>query len=236
MKKLYILVTVIILSCKPAFVPCSIRYVTEHVLYEEALYITPLPFGPGMKKKEQLANTDAASFIALIGKDMDTQYPVYTPTYILPAAKNILYTAIEPEVDKAICEGQDPDNLFTTPKYKLRLPDHNGLQVYYMTNDAVNHQGNADELREHCSGYAYNYYGNLVVYNPATKTANTSTIFQSKFSDWPHDRLFFIDKDYTIYIADFTPDDGDEGSPAYHGPSFKVTISGSGQFVINKLK
>lgn len=228
MKKLLFLSVLSLLACKSAE-PLH-KNNTGHV----APAITQLPFGPGMKKKEDLAQADAALFKALIGTGLDSDNPIFTPTYLLPTTTQINYYAIEREVREVICDGQNSKNMFTVPRYKLRLPDYKGFQIYYMTNDAVKPEAESNELREPCD-YVYNYYGNLVVYNPTTKTANIITLFNSTYNDWPYDRMFFIEKDYTIYIADFTADDGGEELPPYPGPSFKITISDTGEFLIDRL-
>lgn len=115
--------------------------------------------------------------------------------------------------------------------YKYRLPDYKGFQIYYMCGD----EKRAGELKTEFGVDCLSSYGNLIVYNPKTKYATVLTVYYSFYIDAQQQRCFYIDKDYTIYLADVSYSEGEDGADFTPGAIYKAIITNNGSFKILKV-
>ncbi len=201
--------------------------------------ITPLPFGPAGGTATTFYKKDAWFYFRVMGKgDTSERFheTKYTPSWPLPPI--VKYTHAADGGRDSCYNGErltSVDSLFSITKYRVRLPDHKGFEVYYMTGDAK-----IDPVfPPHCETCEMNYglYGYLIFYERATQTAHLLPAYYSYYIDSQHTRMFYIDSNYRIFLYDEQMTDGDNGDPSITGgPVDEVTINSKGEFTIKKAK
>lgn len=183
--------------------------------------IRQLPFAPKPKDIKDVKTYESSFYAALADNE---------PTLKLPHIKSAQYVLADKEYGTGLCY-DNPDSKSIKPvKYKYRLPDHKGFQVYYMTGDAGKSQDLAEEF-----GTTYStVYGNLIVYDPKTQSAQVLTVYYSFYIDSQQERFFYIKSDYTIYMADESVSGGEEGADAPSpGKVYRAVINDTGGFTIS---
>jgi hypothetical protein len=203
--------------------------------------ITPLPFGPAGSTNKNFYKKDAWFYHRLIGEGYTIQhdhFTTFTPTYPLPTIEK--YEHAVDEEGRDFCLGDSGrqisvDSLFSIKKYRIRFPDHNGFEVYYMTG-----QADVDTLfpqRYTTCEMNYRLYGYLIFYERATKTARLLSAFFNYYGESDHSRQFYIDSNYHIFLYSEMMTEGDGGEPDINGgPVQEVTINSKGKFTIKTLK
>jgi hypothetical protein len=127
--------------------------------------------------------------------------------------------------------------------YKVRLPDHEGYEVYYMTDITGVNETNkylTPGFNGRCANFELNFYGLLIYYQRATKTARLLPIYHNYYGESEHERHFYIDKDYRITVADQAYSEGDYNSKnpvdIMDGRRYEITMKKTGEFEIKKFE
>ena len=202
--------------------------------------ITPLPFGPAGSTNKNFYKKDIWFYHRLIGEGYTIQhdyFTTYTPTYPLPPIEK--YEHAVDEEGRDFCLGDSDrqisvDSLFAIKKYRIRLPDHKGFEVYYMTG-----QADVDTLfpqRYTTCEMNYRLYGYLIFYEKATKTARLLPAFYDWYGESQHCKGFYIDSNYHIFTYSQMMYEGDNKADIAGGPVQEVKIDSKGKFTIETLK
>lgn len=152
-----------------------------------------------------------------------------SPMHKLPVIKNAEYIIADKNYGLGLCY-EKPTSIKLT-NYKYRLPDYKGFQIYYMTGNAER----TGELKAEFGVDCLSAYGNIIVYNAKMQKATVLTIFYSFYIDSQQQRYFYIDKNYTIYLADASYSEGENGADFGAGGVYKAIITNDGGFDVSKI-
>jgi hypothetical protein len=201
--------------------------------------ITPLPFGPKISAMDDFYNgnyNNGYFYLDLIGKDLQTDTPKYTPTYLLPPIKQFKHIG-EFIYSTPNCRYNIPmDSLLKFRTYKKRLPDMGRFQVYYMCNDLTKHSipDFPSAYKKYCIDIDDSYdsyytsYGYLILYNQEQLEATILFIYYDYFIESPTRMIFYIDKDYNIFINTISYSEGEDKVDVFLACE-KINISDNGE-------
>lgn len=186
--------------------------------------ISPLPLG---KKPKDVKR--AATYGPMPVSDM----PNDTVFYRMPHIESAHYVTADAESSAGICFETVADAQLDPSRFVVQLPDYKGFNVYYMqVNDNYPKYFEEEFGITNCSGS----FGNLIVYNPRTETASILTVAFMFYTDSVHERVFYIDKGYTIYMAEEWATDGDDGEAvSTPGYAYKAVITDDGSFSVKRI-
>src|SRR5688572_8830901 len=108
------------------------RTVDPAVQRQQAPAIVNLPFGPRAGAKN-ICN-ESMFYLDIIGEGYTPAngFKNFKPTYPLPPIEKYMYTVIDTVYDPRECAYDiSMDSVFRVTSYKVRLPDHEGFEVYY---------------------------------------------------------------------------------------------------------
>jgi hypothetical protein len=201
--------------------------------------IATLPFGP--KAGASKFCNESMFYLNIIGEGYTAAngFKNLKPAYPLPPIDRYIYTVIDTVYDAREC-AQDitMDSVFRVTSYKLRLPDHEGFEVYYMADDMANNSLTPG-FTGRCANFELKFYGVLIFYQKATKTARLLPVYLNYYGESQHERYFAIDKNYRISICNkiFSEGDYDSKNPVemWDGPRYEVTMKKGGAFEIKKF-
>jgi hypothetical protein len=186
--------------------------------------ITPLPFVSKPKDIKDVKSYNSGFYYSFIENNR--------PVLKLPPIKSAHYVVADKEYNTGLCYNSLESKTIKPTRYKYRLPDYKGFEVYYMTGDAEKTQELAEEFGTACKAA----YGNLIVYNPKDQSAQVLTIYYSFYIDSQQERYFYIDKDYTIYMAEESVSEGEEGADdPLPGKVYRAVINDIGKFSISTI-
>jgi hypothetical protein len=198
--------------------------------------ITSLPFGPHIAKPSDLCTESFTFYRKLVGENLDKSRPEYTETYLLPATREMHYRILDPAYETGICNNDvSVNDLFKVNKYKYRLPDRGGNEIYYMTNKAKTSRDFSKEFEIYCENILPDFYGYLIVRNKKTNVAFVLSVYQETYRDSYTARQFYIEKDYTIRVCNIQYAEGPDGADKFTGPAYEVMISNDGDFSVKKI-
>jgi hypothetical protein len=207
--------------------------------------ITSLPFGPRDGSKKLFSN-GGRFYLDLIGDGYspDNGFKRFTPTYPLPPITKYMYTVVDTVYDPRDCGYGIPlDSVFRVSRYRVRLPDHEGFEVYYMADIAGINEANKNltpGFNGRCANFELHFYGLLIFYKSVTKIAHLLPVYYNYFGESEHERHFYIDKNYRITICNKICSEGDYDSKdpvnIMDGPRYEVTMKKSGDFAIKKFE
>lgn len=215
------------------------------VQQQNAPVITPLPFGPRTGPKK-LFNDDAWQFyIDIIGDGYVSGkgYKSLKPVMPLPPIEKYIYTVVDTVYDPRACNNEvSMDSLFKVKTYQLRLPDHEGFEVYYLEDIAGINEANKNlspGFNGRCANFDLHFYGLLIYYQRATKTARLLPVYYNWYGDSEHERHFYIDTNYRVTLAEKIYSEGDFESKnpvdVMNGGSYKVRMKKTGVFEVKKF-
>ena len=185
---------------------------------------TKLPFGFRAKDVKDVKTYDHAFYTKYVNAGQ--------PVLNLPPVKSAHYVLADKDYDSGLCYGAIDSKNIKLKRYKYRLPDHKGFQVYYMTDDSEKSQNLAEEFGTTCM----TTYGNLIVYDSKTQSAQVLTVYYSFYIDSQQQRYFYIDNDYTIYMADESVSGGEDGADEPSpGRVYRAVINDTGGFSISTI-
>ncbi len=202
--------------------------------------IVELPFGPGSGANKAFRN-ETMFYLGIIGEGYTAAngFKKLKPAYPLPPIDRYIYTVIDTVYDPREC-AQDitMDSVFRVTSYKVRLPDHEGFEVYYMADDMAN-DSLTPGFTGRCANFELKLYGVLIFYQKATKTARLLPVYLNYYGESQHERNFAIDKNYRISICNKTFSEGDYDSKnpveMWDGPRYEVTMKKGGAFEIKRF-
>ncbi|OQP56474.1 hypothetical protein [Niastella populi] len=202
--------------------------------------IVDLPFGPKSGANKNFCN-ETMFYLNIIGENYTAAngFKNLKPAYPLPPIDRYIYTVIDTVYDPGEC-AQDisMDSVFRVTSYKLRLPDHEGFEVYYMADDMANNNLTPG-FTGRCANFELKFYGALIFYQKATKTARLLPVYHNYYNESQHERYFAIDKNYRITICNKIFSEGDYDSKnaveMWDGPRYEVTMKKSGAFEIKRF-
>lgn len=216
-----------------------------HVQPQSGDTITPLPFGPGTGPKKLFSKGAWGYYIEMIGEGYtsDKGFKTLKPVYPLPPIEKYRYTVVDTIYDPRSCSNEvSLDSMFRIKSYQVRLPDHDGFEVYYSADAAGINEANknlAPGLTGRCNNFDLHYYGLLIFYQRATKTARMLPVYYSYYGESDHERHFYIDKDYRITLSEEIYSEGDYESKnpvdVMNGGRYEVTMKKTGEFKIKKF-
>lgn len=207
--------------------------------------VTPLPFGP----KINLRHIYKAGFFyekLIYPNSRQNRIPKVsessTRIYHLPEIKKLTCIGIS-SVDTVTCsDGKPFGNFLRLPGYRYRLPNIRNYQCYYWcANQDPAHSRYSRSVQKNCDWCLINdWFGYLILYNPATKEAQAIVIYFDTFRDGSdHTRYFYIDKNFNINLFDFEQeaDDGDGSVPStiIAAGRFRISINAKGEIITQKL-
>jgi hypothetical protein len=202
--------------------------------------IATLPFGPKASTNKDFCN-ESMFYFDIIGEGYTAAdgFKKLKPTYSLPPIDKYIYTVIDTLYDPRECTYNIAlDSIFRVISYKVRLPDHEGFEVYYMADDVAN-KSLAPGFTGRCSNFELKFYGLLIFYQKATKTARLLPVYHNYYGESEHQRHFYIDKDYRITICNKIYSEGDYDSKdpvdKWDGPRYEVTMKMNGEFGVKKF-
>lgn len=209
--------------------------------------ITSLPFGyTGNSKTFTVINKFYSDLLAkdcyVGGQVCDETKLKNIKIYKLPLIKKINYISTGDRGDPDTCEGGKSFGMYLKiNKYRYRLPDVNNYQYYYWCDYKYHNQLYTDAISVKCDWCIKSFYfGYLIFYDPKTYTAKVINIYLDTFEDGSAVyRHFFIDKDYTIHISDFSApsdDEGDDISHPYGGEDIIIKVLKDGNIVVKPAK
>ena len=204
--------------------------------------VTSLPFGPKMSSADGICAVNDKFYYDLIGKGfrVSSGFKEFTNSYKLPPIKKYKYTIVDTNYEGSSCSNNIPiDSLISVKEYKIRLPDYEGFEVYYMTDDDEYKKDISDVYKGACGSFYYRLYGILILYERKTEIARLLPVFYDHYSESVKTRHFYIDKNYRILLCNKRYDEGHytSGSPVDKatGPLYEVKISKSGDFLIKMI-
>jgi len=204
--------------------------------------ITPLPFGyTGRSKTFTVINKFYSDLVAkdcyFGGQLCDESKLKNIKFYKLPLIKTINYISTG-DGDPDTCIGREPfGHYLKINKYRYRLPDINNYQCYYWCDYQYRNQLYIDSISIKCDWCIKScYFGYLIFYDPKNYTAKVINIYLDAFQDGSAIyRHFFIDKDYTIHLSDFSApsdDDGDDIDHPLGGEDIIIKVLKDGNIVV----
>ncbi len=201
--------------------------------------ITPLPFGPAESSAKTFCK-DSWFYYNLIGKGYKLYegFKQYTPTYSLPPIAKYQFLNPTPDYRGNHCHDSTyVDSLIKITKYRVRLPDRDGYQVYYMTGYTGQDSLFANTDNYNCRSFNYSLYGFLIFYESTQQLARLLPVYYNYFGDESVQvRQFYIDANYRILLCDksFGEGDPDGGDPVSRdiGPVYEVKINRNGKLTI----
>jgi hypothetical protein len=215
-----------------------------HVQQQTGETITPLPFGPKAGPKKLFGKGAWSYYIEMIGEGYTSGngFKTLKPVYPLPPIKKYRYTIVDTVYDPRDCGMRIPlDSMFRPGSYQLRLPDHEGFEVYYSADAAGINEANknlAPGFNGRCPNFELHYYGLLIFYQRTTKTARLLPVYYSYYGESDHKRHFYIDKDYRIMLGNKIYSEGDYESKnpvdIMNGGRYEVMMKKTGEFTIKK--
>ncbi len=201
--------------------------------------IVELPFGPKAGAIKDLCN-GSMFYLDIIGEGYTAAngFKKLKPVYPLPPIDKYMYTVIDTVYDPRECTYEIPmDSVFRVTSYKVRLPDHEGFEVYYMADDVTNNSLTPG-FKGRCANFGLKFYGLLIFYQQATKTARLLPVYHNYYGESEHERHFYIDKNYRITICNKVYSEGDYDSKnpveIMDGPRYEVTVK-KNEFVIKRF-
>jgi hypothetical protein len=95
-----------------------------------------------------------------------------------------------------------------------------------MSNYGINDDNFSSDYKKYCGDFRYLAAAYLILYNPFNKEASIATIYYSSPGDGGVNcRYFFIDKDYNIFLFDFSVTDDENTTSGGYFPGKKYIIS-----------
>jgi hypothetical protein len=208
--------------------------------------ITPLPFGPKAGPKKLFKDESSSFYYDIIGEGYkaDKGFKKHSPVYPLPPIEKYIYTVVDTVYDPRDCTNEIPlDSVFRVNSYQVRLPDHEGFEVYYVSDITGINEANkylTPGFTGRCANFELFFYGLLVCYQRETKTARLLPIFHHYYGESDHMRHFYIDKDYHITLGNmiFSEGDYDSKNPVdiMNGGRYEITMKKTGEFKIKKFE
>lgn len=208
--------------------------------------ITPLPFGPGTGPKKLFGKGAWGYYIEMIGEGYTSGngFKSLKPVYPLPPIEKYRYTVVDTVYDPRSCSNEvSLDSMFRVKSYQVRLPDHEGFEVYYSADAAGINEANknlAPGLNGRCDNFDLHYYGLLIFYHRATKTARLLPAYYSYYGESDHERHFYIDTNYRITLGNEIYSEGDYESKnpvdVMSGGRYEVTMKKTGDFNVKRFE
>lgn len=208
--------------------------------------ITPLPFGPVAGPKK-LFNKEAGRFYNEIigeGYEAGKGFKSLKTVYPLPPIDKYIFKVVDTVYDPRNCSNEvSLDSVFRVNGYQVRLPGYEGFEVYYMSDVAGINEANkhlTPGFTGRCDNFQFSFYGLLIYYKRATKTAHLLPIFQNYYGESDHERHFYIDTNYRITLGNKINSEGDYGSKnpvdVMNGGRYEVTINKTGEFEVKRFE
>lgn len=207
--------------------------------------ITSLPFGPKAGPKKLFKDESMYFYLDIIGEGYNTGYKFkrYKTLYPLPPIDKYIFTVVDSVYDPRYCTNEIPlDSAFRVNSYRVRLPDHEGFEVYYMADNTKLGDTTKPLLpgfNERCSNFELYFYGLLIYYQRATKTARVLPIYHNYYGESTHERRFYIDKDYRITLGNEFYSEGDYDSKkpvdVNNGGRYEIVMKKNGEFDIKRF-
>ena len=208
--------------------------------------ITRLPFGPRTGPKKLFSKGAWGYYSEMVGEGYTSGngFKTRKPVYPLPPIEKYRYTVVDTVYDPRDCGSGIPlDSMFRVKSYQVRLPDHEGFEVYYSADAAGINEANknlAPGFNGRCPDFELHYYGLLIFYQRATKTARMLPVYYSYYGESDHERHFYIDKDYHITLSEEIYSEGDYESKnpvdVMNGGRYVVTMKKTGEFAIKRFE
>ena len=150
----------------------------------------------------------------------------------LPLIKATKYFVSDNENPIGLCYETLKNENIKLKKYKYRLPDYKGFQIYYMSGNSKS----PNTLKEEFSIDCHTDYSNLIVYDTKSQTASVLTIYYSFYIDSAQQRYFYIDEKFNIYMADEFSTDGENDKEESNPQKVCVAnINNQGSFSIKVI-
>lgn len=185
-----------------------------------------LPFGI-----ENMKSDTSNFYVGLIGKNLDTENSIEKyPSFSFPKVKIINYIKLDSSEFYNCQNGELIDSMFTALPYQYRLPNIANYECYYSTGMSADFGDYSEEMREHCQGFTFWYYGYLTFYDRETHVANVLPIFYIQGQDgYIKSRSFYIDRLFQISLCDFAYIGDEDGKvERYVSCKYSVSISSDG--------
>lgn len=208
--------------------------------------ITSLPFGPKAGFKKLFREESTIFYLDQIGEGYYNGYKFkkYKTLYPLPPIDKYIYTVVDTVYDPRDCTNEVPlDSAFRVNSYKVRLPDHEGFEVYYMADNTKLGDTTKPLLpgfNERCSNFELYFYGLLIFYQRETKTARVLPIYHNYYGESTYERRFYIDKNYRITLGNkmFSEGDYESNNPVEvsNGMRYEITMKKNGEFNIKRFE
>jgi len=207
--------------------------------------IIPLPFGPKINLRH-IYKADLFYEKLIYPNSRSNWIPKAsersTMIYRLPGIKKLTCIGISSD-DTATCsDGKPFANFLKLPGYRYRLPDIRNYQCYYWcAYQAPAYSPYSRLVQKNCDWCLINdWFGYLILYNPAMKEAHAIVIYFDTFRDGSdHTRYFYIDKNFNINLFDFEQEaddgDGSVSSTIIAAGHFRISINAKGEIITKKL-
>lgn len=226
--------------------------VTENVKIDSAVQeksgpaITTLPFGPKAGPKKLFKDESYSFYYDVIGEDFKSgkSFKSLKAVYPLPPIEKYIYKVVDTVYDPRDCSFDITlDSVFRVNSYQVRLPDHEGFEVYYMSdiigiNEANKHL--TPGFNGRCANFELYFYGLLIYYQRETKTARLLPVYYNYYGESEHVRHFYIDKDYRITLGNEIYSEGDYNSKnpvdVMNGGRYEVMMKKTGEFKVKRFE
>ena len=217
------------------------EWIEDTTLLDGSPEITPLPFGPPIKTIDDLCYQSELFYYKIIGGPYhwNDYKSGYTKTYLFPPVSFLNYKSVDSDIFYGMencfylnknLNPAEIEHVSLLTKYKIRLPDIGGFQVFYMSNEENLFQ----DFMEICQ---LSKYGVLIIYDKSEKKANLLTVFYEVHGESTKFMYFYIDKKYNIYLCEISyygSEDESEGE-LHIERKYEVKISQNGEFLIKEL-
>lgn len=220
---------------------------TDSVVQQQNIpAITPLPFGPGVGPNKLFGKEAERFYNEIIGEGYEAGkgFKSLKAVYPLPPIDKYIFKIVDTVYDPRTCSNEvSLDSIFRPNGYQVRLPDFEGFEVYYMSdivgvNEANKHL--APGFTGRCNNFDLSFYGLLIYYQRATKTARLLPIFQNYYGESEHERHFYIDTTYRITLGNKIYSEGDYDSKnpvdVINGGRYEVTMKKTGEFEVKRFE
>ena len=227
--------------------PVVVKVTPDSAIQQQnAPAITTLPFGPKAGRKKLFNDESTHFYLDIIGEGYNAGngFKKYTTTYPLPPIDKYIFTVVDTTYDPRSCTNEIPlDSAFRVSSYRVRLPDHEGFEVYYMSDNTA--LGDTSKsfmpgFNSRCSNFELYFYGLLIYYQRATKTARVLPVYHNYYGESTHERRFYIDKDHRIILGNkiYSEGDYDSNTPVdvSNGGRYEITMNKTGVFNIKRFE
>jgi hypothetical protein len=207
--------------------------------------ITPLPFGPVAGSKKLFSKEAGHFYNDIIGEGYEAGkgFKSLKAVYSLPPIDKYIFKVVDTVYDPRNCSNDVPlDSIFRVNGYQVRLPDYEGFEVYYMSDVAGINEANkhlTPGFTGRCDNFDLSFYGLLIYYQRAAKTARLLPVYYNYYGESTHERHFYIDTNYRITLGNTIYSEGDYDSKnpvdVMNGGRYEVTMKKTGEFGVKRF-